>query len=332
MKCRIIPIDLKLRREFVLPGGKASIKRNLVIEIEDSGLGEAAGSVHYGASDDQVQADLEYLLTEMRESNGRDIPVLLKQIGQNCCPQALCAVSSAWHDWRSKTSKIPLYQFLGLKSPGLISTSVTASLGDMEGFRDMIETGYDKIKVKLDADIKKARTLAMLLKESEHVRVRLDANGSWSYDEAIKILEILPGPCIEFIEQPFPTETFDDWQKLRETVSLPLFTDEGINNADDVKKVAFFVDGVNIKIQKSGCLEMAINAMKTARELGLKVMLGCMIESSVGIATAYHLAALADYHDLDGRWLVEDDTFQGLEYSESELIVNGKYGHGVSLA
>lgn len=115
-------------------------------------------------------------------------------------------------------------------------------------------------------------------------------------------------------------------------MSVPVFMDESVQSSDDVERVAGYVDGVNIKIQKSGLLETAIEAMKTAHRLGLKVMLGCMVESSVGIAAAYHLSGLADYLDLDGRLLIESDPFTGLSYADGRIAVAGDKGHGVSFA
>ena len=131
------------------------------------------------------------------------------------------------------------------------------------------------------------------------------------------------------IEQPFSPEDRDAWLQLKETCQIPLFMDESIVSADDIDKASEYIDGVNIKIQKSGRLETAVEAIKTARRQNLKIMLGCMIESSVGIAAAWQLSGAADYIDLDGRLLVESDPFTGLEYLQGIIETADNFGHGV---
>lgn len=331
MICKLMPIDLKLIREFVVAGGRTRQKRNYIVILNDLGLGEAAGSVHYGASAEKIESDLIKAISGISKNMIiSDLEKYLSDIEKDICPPAICALSTAWHDYKSKSSGKGLYESLGMPRPIPKKTSITASLGDRLELERLISAGYDIIKVKMDAD--DCREVIALMASSKETRFRIDANGSWTIDDAQKIIDQLPVERIELIEQPFAADDKKAWLKLREISSIPLFMDESIVTADDMGKVSEYIDGVNIKIQKSGPLETAVKAMRTALKLNLKIMLGCMIESSVGIAAAYNLSGPADYIDLDSRLLIEGDPFRGLEYSDGLLNTDDGYGHGVSLA
>lgn len=332
MKCDVVPIRLKLKRDFVVAGGRESLKRNVIIVIDGIGIGEASGSIHYGSTADEIERDLIVVAERMRGLSEEDVPAYLAAARNTICPPALCAVSTAWHDRRAKQLAQPLFKYLKLERPRGVSTSVTVSIGDLDALHNHLQAGYDHIKIKMDADDIANEHIIIGINRSRNTVFRIDANGSWTYEKAVDILSKIAIDTIELIEQPFPANAVDDWKRLRENNAIPLFMDETISSADHVKRVAEYVDGVNIKIQKSGLLETAIEAMKAARALDLKVMLGCMIESSVGIATAYHLSSAADYLDLDGRLLIEDDPFSGLIYDHGKLNISSEIGHGISFA
>jgi len=332
MKCDIQPLNLKLKREFVVSGGRERLKHNFLVIINDVGLGEAAGSIQYGATPDDIRRDLEMIADRVGQLRDNDTTLDLAAFDDKVCAPARCAFSTAWHDWLSKRRGVPLSDRFGLSPSANAKTSVTVSIGDMEALKSFLGSGHESIKVKMGPDIIRNKSLLRVMRASAGVRFRIDANAGWNFDDATLVLEELPAEKIELIEQPFPAGDTASWMRLKEISPVPLIMNESIATADDVRGVADYVDGVNIKIQKSGRLEAAIETMKTARALHLKVMLGCMIESSVGIAAAYHLAALADYLDLDGRFLVEADPFVGLSYRKGRLTVSGEYGHGISLA
>jgi L-alanine-DL-glutamate epimerase-like enolase superfamily enzyme len=332
MRCKIVPIELKLKRDFVVAGGKESLKRNYIFIIEEIGIGEAAGSVHYGVTPDDIEKDLNKAVNNLAGIIGDDIEEFSNALKTNICAPALCALSTAWYDWKSRQISVPLNEFLELEPPPEVYTSITVSVGDTEALADMIKDGYGRIKIKMDDDSSRNDELIDIIKNADGNKFRIDANSSWTLAEARRVVRALPEERVELIEQPFPPEAVEDWKRLRDNTGIPLFMDESIVSAGDVTRVAGYVDGVNIKIQKSGWLDTAVKAMQTARALGLKVMLGCMIESSVGIAAAYMMSSLADYYDLDGRLLVEDDPFSGLSYNKGILHLTDEYGHGVSFA
>lgn len=329
MKCEVRPIELALKREFIVAGGRADIKRNIFFIIEDTGWGEASGSVYYGPSPEHIENDLRRIAADMERLEADTIADYLAGLTGTVTAPAECAVSTAWHDLQARRAGKPLYAYFGLEAPVPKVTSRTVSVGDDRFLRESIEGGYPIIKLKLGPDKNACRACFETIAHSRGAKFRIDINGCWTAGMAEVMAPIIPADKIEMIEQPFPPGDVDSWQAFREMTGIPVFMDESVANADDIMRVADYVDGVNIKIQKSGRLETAIEAMKIARRMKLKVMLGCMIESSVGIAAAYHLSSPADYLDLDGRLLLEGDPFTGLNYDEGKVHLSGSEGHGI---
>jgi len=332
MRYNIQSLHLKLKRDFIVSGGRETVKHNFLVVADGIGLGEASGSVHYGAQPEEIERDLDRLASVLAHFPDEDVGRNLEAMRRAVCPPALCAISTAWLDAMCKRRDISLHKHFGLAAPQTVQTSVTVSLGDIEALDDFLDRGFTCLKVKMSGDESRNASLIERIRGDDRARYRIDANAGWDYETAWRIIDGLPEDRIELIEQPFPAEAVDDWRRLRERTAIPLIMDESITMADDLERVADFVDGVNIKIQKSGTLESTLAAMQAAKSAGLKIMLGCMVESSVGIAAAFHLSGLADFLDLDGRFLIEDDPFTGLYYDKDILTVSGKSGHGVSMA
>jgi L-alanine-DL-glutamate epimerase-like enolase superfamily enzyme len=330
MNFRVVPLELELNRQFILAAGRARIKKNYIVITDGLGLGEAAGSIYYGITPEDLGPELARLCSITAETPEQGLDAWLQEQEKQYSHPAICAVSTALHDLRARQAGKPLYAQLGLVPPTPRQTSVTVSVGDFQDLERYAGGGWDAVKIKMDADPVTSGQVIEGMHRCGGVRFRIDANGSWIFEDAVRLLAETPLERVELIEQPFPIAAVDDWQRLREAITVPLIADEAVETADDVVRIGTFVDGVNIKIQKSGRLETAIGAMREARRLGLKVMLGCMIESSVGIATAWQLSSLADFIDLDGRWLVAADPFEGLTYDKGRLEISGGEGHGIS--
>ncbi len=330
MTGRVIPIELDLNREFVVAAGRARVKKNFIVNIDGSGWGEAACSVYYGITPADLGRELETILAMVTETPNCDLDAVLLAAESRFSRPAICAVSTAMHDHRARRAGKTLYDHLGLAQPIPRKTSVTVSVGDIDALERYSQETWAAAKIKMDADPARAGQVIEAMHRYRNIRFRIDANGSWGIDDAVRILAEMPTERVELIEQPFPASADENWRRLRQTTTIPLFMDESIESADDVMRAKTLADGINIKIQKSGRLETAVEAMQTSRRLGLKVMLGCMVESSVGIAAAWHLSSLADFLDLDGRWLISTDPFEGLMYRNGYLQISGGEGHGVS--
>ena len=331
MHCEIKLAELRLRRHFVIAGGKASERRNAFFIIDGIGIGEGAGSVYYGAASEQIELELAVAADTINNEHSDIAEFILKHDGR-FSSQAICAMSTAYHDYLCKKQKKKLYEYFGLEAPPKKKTSITVSIGDTEAIEEFVRAGYETIKLKMDTDEAKRKRMAEMLRKHASLRVRVDANGSWDIDFAKRFLADVEASQIELIEQPFSEEAVASWKELKDLTDIPLFMDESVTSADDVIRAKELCHGINVKIQKSGRIETAIQTLKTARSMGLQTMLGCMIESSVGIATAYHLSSLADFIDLDGRLLIKGDEFTGLSYENGYLVISDDPGHGVVFA
>ena len=162
--------------------------------------------------------------------------------------------------------------------------------------------------------------------------IRVDANEGWTDKEvAVKKIEWMQSRGVEFIEQPMPAAMLAETAWVRERVDIPLVADESVMNAADVPLLAEAFDGINIKLMKSGGVQEALKMIHVGRALGMKIMIGCMIESSVAISAAAHLSPLADWADLDGNLLIDNDSFCGVVVREGKLILNDEAG-GIGVA
>jgi L-alanine-DL-glutamate epimerase-like enolase superfamily enzyme len=161
--------------------------------------------------------------------------------------------------------------------------------------------------------------------------IRVDANGAWSLRQALKLLPRLAEFGVEFVEQPLPANDLAGMRTLKTAGILPIVADESCVRSEDIAAVADCIDGINIKLSKCGGIRQATRMIQEARERGLKVMIGCMIETSLGIAAAAQLAPLADWLDLDGHLLIENDPFEGIDGAAGRLRIGRAPGLGVRL-
>ena len=171
--------------------------------------------------------------------------------------------------------------------------------------------------------------LLRALRDSTKQTIRVDANEGWSYESALERLPELAKLGVEFVEQPLPADRLDEIRELRKRSPLPFIADESIHDAADIPKLAGAFDGINLKLAKCGGIAPALEAIAVARAHGLKILLGCMIESSLGIAAALAVAPLVDWLDLDGHLLIESDPFEGLGFRDGRLIPSDRPGLGV---
>ena len=194
------------------------------------------------------------------------------------------------------------------------------------------ESGYPIIKIKLGSANDEAIVAA--IRQASSARLRVDANAGWSREQAVDLIPRLAQYELEFIEQPLKAGDIEGlrWLSQRlhaQGVKVPIFVDESVKTAQDVAAHAGIVDGVVIKLMKTGGIREALRAIHTARALGMQTMLSCMVESSVGVTAAAHLAPLCDYADLDGPLLIKDDPYRGLEYQGANMILPDLPGVGV---
>jgi L-Ala-D/L-Glu epimerase / N-acetyl-D-glutamate racemase len=242
------------------------------------------------------------------------------------------ALDAALHDWIGRRLGVPVWRLLGLTRAAPV-TSYTLGIDTLEGTRDRARraAGFEALKVKVGGADDLAR-LEAIRAESDAV-LRVDANEGWTLEQARELVPALVELGVELIEQPFPRDDLDSFRALRELSPLPpVIVDEGCQNLRDVAPAAGYADGINIKLAKSGGLREAVRMVHAARALGLRVMIGCMVESQLGVAPAAQIASLADWVDLDGHLLLADEPFRGLQFEDGRVLPSHGSGLGVERA
>jgi len=323
MKINAHACELRLANPWRIAGRKGSgTHRTVIVELTDgdtaSGIGEAAPSVLYGESVEgmlDVLAKLDAAKLSFRDVAGSmdylenfpGIPVAAK-----------CALNVVLLDGAAKIEGKPLYDFLGLgfrENHHVTSFSIGIDSPEMIHKKTLEAAEYPVLKLKM-GDSRDPENFLALRSAAPEKPVRVDGNEGWkTKEEALRMLESLAATDknIQFVEQPMPRDANEkDLAWLKERSPLPLFADESCHTWTDIKRCSEFFHGVNVKLVKTGGVSMAYETLQAARKAGLRTMIGCMIETSVLISAAAHLAELADFLDLDGNVLITNDPFQGV--------------------
>jgi L-alanine-DL-glutamate epimerase-like enolase superfamily enzyme len=208
-------------------------------------------------------------------------------------------------------------------------TSFTIGIDEAEVMAERArQSGMPIIKIKLGGSQDEASVAA--IRQATSARLRVDANAGWSREHAAQLIPRLAQFGLEFVEQPLAIGDIEGLRWLRQQkLGIPIFADENIKSAKDVATHAGAVDGVVIKLAKSCGIREALRAIHTARALDMQVMLGCMVEGSVAVTAAAHIAALCDYADLDGPLLISNDPYRGVTYEGARLILPDRPGLGL---
>ena len=302
-----------------------------VISVElDSGLGETAPAKFYGETVETVQRALE-IFDPFLDGNLDAIQAIMNELESVMRGNyaAKSAIDMALHDRLGKVLGVPLYRLWGLDPNETPCTSFTIGLDEPEMMQQKVREAseYPILKVKLGTshDLEIIRTL----REVTDKPIYVDANTAWTPKEAVrKIRELVPYG-IELIEQPTHPDDLEGLKFVREHSELPIIADESVKRATDIPALVGCVDGVNIKLVKCGGLLEAMRIIHVARAHGLQIMIGCMIESSLGITAAAHLTPLVDYADLDGHLLIANDPYSGVRLEAGKLILPNLPGIGV---
>ena len=327
-------LDLTLATPFRISRSVQTLAHNVLTRIDAEGLegiGEAAPSGFYGERRESVFMALsdfgEHI--EADPSLIEDIVTRMdRRLHANAAAKA--SVDMALYDLLGKRLGAPVYQLLGLNPDRTPLTSFTIGIDEPAAMaRKAAEAAKRypilKIKVGTDHDLEIVRAI----REATDVTLRVDANAAWTPKQAIRVIRELEPYNLEFVEQPLEPTDLEGLRFVREHVTLPIIADESCETESDIPKLVGVVDGINIKLMKCGGIHHALRMIHTARAHHLKVMLGCMIESSLAITAAAHLSPLVDYADLDGNLLVSDDPWEGVQVEQGKLILPDRAGLGV---
>jgi L-Ala-D/L-Glu epimerase / N-acetyl-D-glutamate racemase len=327
------PIDLKLTTPFRIARGVQTVASNAIVQINHNGYtgyGEAAPDEFYGEDVETVLA----CVARFAGNLGNDpfaIEDVMNQLDKiiRLNPAAKAAVDMALYDLVGKMLGVPLYKLLGLNAAHAAHTSFTLGIDSPTEMAKKALKAIDypilKVKVGTRHDLDNIKAI----REVSQAVIRVDANTAWTAKEAIQAINALAPYTIEFVEQPVAPRDLAGLKLVRENVPLPIIADESCVTVEDIPRVAECVDGINIKLMKCGGLRHALKMIHVARAHNLRIMIGCMIESSLAITAAAHLTPLVDYADLDGHLLIDNDPYVGVGVLNGKLVLPEGPGLGV---
>jgi L-alanine-DL-glutamate epimerase-like enolase superfamily enzyme len=328
-------LDLRLRHVWALSRGTWTTRRNAFLRIErdgTEGIGEAAPIARYEETAEGAAAFIE----KARPVLERDLweyAVLWNELEATSPGEhaAKAACDMALLDWVGKKLNMPLWKLLGLGKEKTLTTTYSIGIDEIpvmqQKVREAADFGVYKIKVGSPDDRKIIEGIRAVTAKP----LRADANEGWkTKEEALEMIDWMAGMGVELVEQPLPAAMLKDYAWLKERSKLPLFADESLMRASDIPKIGPYFHGLNIKLMKCGGIQEAVRMAAMARALGLKLMIGCMIESSLGISAAAAITPLFDYADLDGNLLISNDPFLGVLTLKDQLVLNDRPGLGVT--
>jgi len=324
---------LALRETFQIARGAADEETVVSVEFERDGVtarGEGAPVDYWGETAQGIAQALEAEGYQMLEGDLFELERVSNHIAAWDGPQgAKMALDGALHDWLGRRVGQPLRHILGTEriTP---PTSYTIGIDTVEGTADRARraTGFEVLKVKVGGpgDLERLRAV----RAQSAARIRIDGNEGWDPGTARELMPELLELGIEFVEQPFPAGDLDAFHGYRAlNPRLPVLIDEGCKDLASVANIAAYADGIVIKLSKCGGIREALRMIHAARALNLRVMLGCMIESELGIAQAAQLGSLVDYIDLDGHLLISSKPFSGLGLQDGRLVLSDGPGLGI---
>ena len=336
MEIKYTTYRINLKHSFGISRSSYDYYDIVYFYIVDGGIigrGEAAPSKRYNETTEKILSVLDegILLPEYCENADQLWNDIKPQLSGISALEA--AANMAIWDWRGQKENKAVHDILGFNIDELPSTSYTISIGDMSELDEKIELSnpYSILKVKLGTPNNDKEIISQIRQYTSKL-IRVDANEGWTIENAKEMSYWLADRNVEFIEQPFKAKMLNETRMLKEFSPLPLFADENSIVSADIPEIVDCFDGINIKLMKCGGIDEALNMIKVAKKLNMKIMLGCMVESSVGITAAAHIASMVDVVDLDGNLLISNDPYVGVSIKDGNLILSAnEIGMGLSL-
>jgi len=296
-----------------------------------TGRGEAAPSERYGESVAQIEAVLRKGVTLPEiQSDPTSFQQAIRAASHGIHALEAALDMAVWDWWAQKQNK-PLFQMFGVNPEKTLPTSFTIALGDFNILKQKIEEAepYKILKIKLGTD--KDREIVKEIRKYTDKTIRVDANEGWTTGQALEIIPWLADQGVELIEQPLPADQLAETKKVSAASPIPVIADENCITGNDIPIIADSFNGINIKLMKCGGLTEAYQMIKLAQHFGLKIMVGCMVESSVAITAMSNLISYIDFADLDGNLLVTNDPYQGVRLEDGKLALSHEPGLGLQL-
>ena len=326
-------IELVPRHVFRTARTTSATSESVIVDLSDgrvSGVGEAAPSRFYGENTQTVTAFLERMRPVIEAcAHESELMAALTSRGGTTDPAARASLEIAAHDMAAKRYGIPLCRHFELDPLDAPATTLSIGLDepDVMVAKALEFPGFPMYKVKLDRATDPS--VVKRIKEATGAAVTVDANCGWTRDEAVQKLAVLADYGVEFVEQPVRADDIEGLGFVRERSAIPIFADESCPTGARIPALEGLVDGIVVKLMKCGGLVEAVRMARDARARGMKTMIGCMLESSLAITAAAHIAPLMDYADLDSGLLLENDPYVGVTIDRGRMTLPDEPGLGV---
>ncbi|MEX2568345.1 MAG: dipeptide epimerase [Cyclobacteriaceae bacterium] len=316
MKIEIIPKQLPLKHTFTIAHQSRDVQDTLIVKLSEGihyGLGESTSNPFYGITIKEMAACLEEAIPTLERFKEMHPEELWERTKNHFPgnPFSQCALDMAAWDLYAKQQGKKLYELLELDPNNIPTTNFTIGIADLPNMlskmKEVVWPIY-KIKLGTDHDLEIIRELR---KHTEAV-FRVDANCAWTADQAIRYSEKFAHLNVEFLEQPLAQQDHEGMKEVFQHSKLPVIADESCITEEDVEKCHGLFHGINVKLVKAGGITPGLRMLNKAKSLGMKTMVGCMTESSVGISAIAHIAGMLDYVDMDGAMLLAKDIAQGV--------------------
>lgn len=316
-------ITLQLRNPFRVSYGVSASRQAFWLRLAgDEGWGEGTIPPYYGVDTADMIAFWD-TVAHRRDPFPDDVTAISEWVGVIGPAPARCALDLALHDRLGRQQNKPLYGLLDVPRPTPKTTSYTIGIDTPEGMaRLAVEAAhYPLLKLKLggsEGDVARVTAVRQARPDAE---LCIDANGGWQAEEAVALVEKMLPYGITFVEQPVPKSDIAGLGFVQARVPVPVVADESVQTLADVERLAEVgVQGINLKLMKVGGLAPGLRMLQRARALGLRIMLGCMVETSLGVTAMAHLSGLAEWLDLDAPLLIGNDPFDGVQIDEEARL------------
>ncbi len=335
MKVLYKTYNLAFRHPFTISKGTKTHQPTLVVELEFMGIrgyGEAPAISYYNIPVEKMEEDLErkkIFVEKFAFSDPERYWHYLHHLFP-ANPFLVCALDMAGWDIYGKLKGKQLHELWGLNTATAPLTDYTIGIDSIENMvAKMKEKPWPvyKIKVGVDGDIE----MVTALRKHTDAIFRVDANAGWTLEQALQKIPLLKELGVEFVEQPLAKDDWEGMKVLFEQSALPLIADESCVAEADVEKCLNHFHGINIKLTKCSGITPARRMINRAKELGMKVMVGCMNESSVGTAAIAQLAPMLDYVDMDGPLLLAEDIGEGVQFEQGRILYTNTPGLGITM-
>ena len=333
MKLHIVPFKYEYHKPFVISRERRTHQEALFIGLEMGGIigwGELTTNSYYNVFCKEALTFIDSLRSKI-EAISLDHPQSLYLEWEKLFPSnsfIRCAFDEASWDLYGKSKSKSTASLLGLRSKVNIGSCYTLGIGSNSNVLDkIIERPWSIYKMKMGKKVDVS--LLEEIREITNAKIYIDANAAWTFTSAIGLIPKIAQQGVSLIEQPLPVELNNEMKNLKGRFRTPFIADESFNDASDLSLCRDLFDGINVKLQKIGGISPAFELIQKAKKNDLKIMIGCMTESSVGLSAASQLVSLADFADLDSMLLINNDPAEGVKLDKDNIILSNLDGNGV---